>query len=139
MSPILFPILGDALRTVLERVLPPDPELRAKAEAELRAMERDGSFEQRAELASRLAQLDINKAEASTDAYRGGWRPFVGWSCGLAVAFEFIAKPATLTVCAIVGHPVPPLPTIEPVLMELLGIMLGTAGLRTIEKLKGRQ
>ena len=38
-----------------------------------------------------LAQLEINKAEAASGSvFKGGWRPFVGWVCGIALLYHFI-------------------------------------------------
>ena len=35
-------------------------------------------------------QLDINKAEAqSRSLFVAGWRPFIGWTCGLAMFWHF--------------------------------------------------
>lgn len=36
-------------------------------------------------------QLDINKAEAlNPSVFVSGWRPFIGWVCGLACAWNWI-------------------------------------------------
>ena len=41
-----------------------------------------------------LAQLEINKAEAASGSlFKGGWRPFVGWVCGIAFAYHFVLQP----------------------------------------------
>jgi uncharacterized membrane protein len=33
-----------------------------------------------------LAQLEVNKAEAASGSlFKGGWRPAIGWICGLAL------------------------------------------------------
>jgi hypothetical protein len=131
------PLLGDAVRTVLDRVLP-DPEARAKAEAEVRKLAESGTFEDRAELAVRLAQIDLNKTEAAAGTYRGGWRPAVGWTCAAAVAWEFVARPVATWALVVQGVAVPALPSLDARLWELLALLLGVGGLRTIEKLKGK-
>jgi len=39
-------------------------------------------------------QLEINKAEAShRNIFVAGWRPFVGWTCGVALAWHFVLAP----------------------------------------------
>ena len=44
-------------------------------------------------------QLEINKAEAqSRNMFVAGWRPFVGWVCGIAMAWHFLGVPITLFV-----------------------------------------
>ena len=76
-----------------------------------------------------LAQLEINKAEAASGSvFKGGWRPFVGWVCGIALLYHFILSPLIL----------PPIPEFDMgSLMTVLMGMLGLGGLRTYEKQKG--
>ena len=66
-----------------------------------------------------------------------GWRPFVGWTCGVALAWHFVGQPLAVFVIAIAGVETPPLPVfeMESLLTVLLG-MLGLGGLRTFEKTK---
>ena len=34
-----------------------------------------------------LAQIEVNKTEAaSRNPFVAGWRPFIGWTCGIALA-----------------------------------------------------
>ena len=41
-----------------------------------------------------LAQLEVNKVEATHKSiFVAGWRPFVGWVCGVALAYHFILSP----------------------------------------------
>jgi hypothetical protein len=84
-------------------------------------------------------QLDINKAEASHKSiFVSGWRPFVGWTCGVALCYHFILAPLILFGVGISGHTVPPLPEFDMgSLMTVLMGMLGLGGLRTFEKTKG--
>lgn len=137
MSPALIPLLVDGARAVLERVLP-DPEQRARAERELRKLEAEGSFAERADLALKLAQASTNTAEAATDTFRGGWRPFVGWVCGCALAYQYLVRPIAAWAVLASGHALPELPGLDANLWELLAGMLGLGTLRTFEKVKGR-
>jgi hypothetical protein len=84
-------------------------------------------------------QLDINKAEASHKSiFVSGWRPFVGWTCGVALCYHFILAPLILFGVGISGYTVPPLPEFDMgSLMTVLMGMLGLGGLRTFEKTKG--
>lgn len=133
----LVPVLIDTARAVLDRVLP-DPAERARAELELLKAQAEGTFEQKAAQALALGQIDTNKAEASADVFRGGWRPFVGWVCGLAFAQQYVVWPTAAWIAAAVGHPLPPMPTLDGVLWELLFGLLGLGTLRSVEKIKGR-
>ena len=78
-----------------------------------------------------LAQIEVNKTEASAGWYRGGWRPAVGWICAAGFGVNFLVSP----LAAGFGFSIPQadVGTMMPVLTGLLG--LGT--LRTFEKVKG--
>jgi hypothetical protein len=83
-------------------------------------------------------QIEVNKAEAAHQSmFVAGWRPFVGWSCGLALAWHFLGQPLAVFVTTYAGIETPPLPAfeMESLLTVLLG-MLGLGGLRTFEKTK---
>lgn len=87
------------------------------------------------------AQLAVNQAEAASGkTFIAGWRPFIGWVCGVAMAYKFVLQPF-LTFALIVGHvnfDPSKLPVLDWTDMStvLLG-MLGLAGARTWEKLSG--
>jgi Holin of 3TMs, for gene-transfer release len=92
-----------------------------------------------------LAQLEVNKAEASsTSSFVAGWRPGVGWTCLVALAYSVIIQPAAQFSLAVM-HWTPavgqiPLPTLDMALiLQILLPMLGIAGLRTYEKTQGVQ
>tara|TARA_R100001510_G_scaffold29755_1_gene26389 strand:+ start:603 stop:1004 length:402 start_codon:yes stop_codon:yes gene_type:complete len=83
-------------------------------------------------------QLEINKAEAAHKSmFVAGWRPFVGWTCGVALAWHFVGQPLVVFGIAVSGVDAPELPAfeMESLLTVLLG-MLGLGGLRTFEKTK---
>lgn len=86
-----------------------------------------------------LSQLEVNKTEANhRSLWVAGWRPFVGWSCGAAMAWHFILLPVTLFITSFAGFEVPELPAFDmDSLMTVLLGMLGLGGLRTFEKSKG--
>ena len=83
-------------------------------------------------------QLAINKEEAkSGNIFIAGWRPFIGWSCGVALVWHFIAAPFIIFFAALFGATLPPLPEFDMgSLMTVLMGMLGLGGLRTFEKYK---
>ena len=86
-----------------------------------------------------IAQVEVNKAEAQhRSIFVAGWRPFVGWVCGLAIAYHFVLAPIILFATAIAGIEIPELPSfdMETLTTVLLG-MLGLGGLRSFEKYKG--
>lgn len=131
----LLPLIG----SVIEKVIP-DPQ--AAADAKLKALE----LAQKGELAAldaemklALGQLEINKFEAQTDKFRGGWRPFIGWVCGTGFAVEFIARPLLPWFAQLAGLHAVDIPQMDTsTLMTLLLGMLGLGGLRTFERINGR-
>ena len=86
-----------------------------------------------------LAQIEVNKAEAASGSFfKGGWRPFVGWVCGVAFAYHFIIEPLVIFILTAIGMDIPDLPEFDMgTLLPVLGGMLGIGGLRTYEKHKG--
>lgn len=84
-------------------------------------------------------QLEINAAEAKhRSIFVAGWRPFIGWTCGVALAYHFVAHPFILFAVAAAGVTIPELPKFEmDSLMTVLLGMLGLGGMRSFEKAKG--
>jgi hypothetical protein len=116
---------------VIDRVWP-DPEKAAAAKLELFKMQQSG------ELAQIAGQMEVNKAEAANpNVFVSGWRPFIGWVCGLGFGVQFVFGPLAEWGSALYGHPVkfPPMDT--GTMMPLLLGMLGLGGLRTAEKING--
>lgn len=106
----------------------------------------DEFTEHMAELGVRLDQLQlgVNQAEAaSTSMFVAGWRPAVGWTCGLAFAYTYVVLPllqfgvytfGTATMVAqLKGLPVLDIGTMMPVLFG----MLGMGYMRTLDKQNG--
>ena len=117
---------------VAGRFLPEDKEARAKAEREIEA-------QLTTHLAKiDLAQLDINKTEAAhRSTFVAGWRPFIGWSCGVALCWSYVFMPITQFIMAQAGYLVE-LPAMDmSEMMPVLMGMLGLGGLRSFEKYKG--
>ena len=86
-----------------------------------------------------MAQVEVNKTEAAHKSlFVAGWRPAIGWICGLGMLSNFIVVPMTNFGLALAGSPiVVPLIELETMMPVLLG-MLGLGGMRSFEKVKGR-
>lgn len=103
----------------------------------------DKSEAERAQLAAAVAlvqgQLEVNRTEAaSASLFTSGWRPAIGWVCGSALAYTYLAYPMLVWAGAILAPGlVPPKLGNDEMLYELLLGMLGLGGLRTFEKVKG--
>jgi len=85
-----------------------------------------------------MAQVEVNKMEAQhRSLFVAGWRPFIGWTCGIALAYHFVLNPLILFGVAWAGVEIPTLPEFDMgSLMTVLMGMLGLGGLRTFEKVK---
>ena len=85
-----------------------------------------------------MAQAEINKNEAMhASIFVAGWRPFIGWICGFALAFTFIVKPFIFPFLYGYFPVLSTLPSVNDGLFELILGMLGLGGLRTFEKNRG--
>jgi hypothetical protein len=118
------------LNTLVTRTIP-DPTLKAqlRRELELAQMAADADMAK--------AQAAINQTEAANpNLFVSGWRPFVGWVCGLGLAYAFLIKPiASPLVQKWSGVPMEALDVST--LLTLLFGMLGLGGMRTVERLSG--
>mgnify|MGYP003113946073 FL=1 len=83
------------------------------------------------------AQLEVNKVEAGhTSLFVAGWRPFVGWTCGIALCYHFVLQPFLVFLLYSFGYQVA-LPQFDmTTLTTILMGMLGLGGLRSYEKVK---
>jgi len=128
-------LLSAVLPSVMEvagRFLPEDKEKRAAAEREIQAKLTDSLAQ------VDLAQLGINKVEAAhRSMFVAGWRPFIGWTCGVALMYTYVLQPILVFGLAQAGYLVE-LPKMDlGELMPVLMGMLGLGGLRSWEKVKG--
>ena len=78
-----------------------------------------------------LGQIELNKIEAvHRSLFVAGWRPAIGWTCALALFYEFIVVPTLYSF------------NIEVAIMDssslhsLVISLLGMGALRTYEKIK---
>lgn len=124
MWPALIPLIG----TLLDKFFP-DPAQAAAAKLKLLEMAQNGE----------LAQLGVNQAEASNPSiFVSGWRPFIGWVCGSAFAWNYLLGPFITQLLLIAGHPVTYTALDLGEMMPVLLGMLGLGGMRTYEKLQGK-
>jgi hypothetical protein len=125
------PAIVSALADVVDRFIP-NPAEAAKAKLEMEAKLLVAATAQAAQ------QTEINKIEAGhASIFVAGWRPYIGWVCGMAIAWAFLVAPMLSWLLPLTGvvEAVPPLQT--EFLLELVFAMLGLGGFRTFEKLKG--
>lgn len=128
----LLTSLIDPISTLLDKVIM-DKDEKARLAHEIATL----ATRQAHEIA--MAQIEVNKEEAKhSKLFVSGWRPFIGWTCGVALCWHFLL--AEMVTFALVwgGLEVPTMPDFDMgSLMTLLFGLLGLGGLRTYEKTKG--
>jgi hypothetical protein len=128
----LIPVIGE----VLDRVIP-DKAAAEKAKIEIESRLATAQSERDKD------QSETNKIEAQhSSIFVAGWRPFIGWTCGVVLALYYIPMAVISTglwvwACwqagALVARP-------EMDIAEVIGLvmsLLGLGGLRTLEKFRG--
>lgn len=126
----LIPLIGPALDKILSFI--PDPNARAKAQEDFM---RDVLESAQAQAQQ---QSEINKIEAQhASIFVAGWRPFIGWICGVALAYHFVLQPLIAFILNAYGV-IYTLPVFDmDSLMTVLLGMLGLGAMRTVEKVNG--
>jgi hypothetical protein len=137
----MIPLIGSAIELgmkILDRVIP-DPAQRAQAQLDLLKLQQEGAFKELdSQLQVNLGQIEVNKVEAASEnLYKAGWRPGAGWVCVGGLFYEFIMRPLLPWLFTVCGATVPPLPSLDSVLFELVFALLGLGGLRQYGKAKG--
>lgn len=86
-------------------------------------------------------QAVTNQIEAAhRSIFVAGWRPFIGWTCGIGIAWHFVGLPFASFFLMVMGKQIliSSLPVIDTgQLFTLIFGMLGLGASRTYEKLKG--
>lgn len=122
---------------VIDKLLP-DPVAKAAAQLQLLQLNQAGEFKELDNQLQRdLAQIGVNNTEAASPcAFRGGWRPFIGWVCGVGLAYQFLLQPLLAWGSSIRHLPVPPTLDLG-TLVTILGGLLGLGAMRTTERIQG--
>lgn len=115
--------VGETIRKIV-----PDADKRLDIEVQLQQLQQN----------LQLAQIDVNKTEASSsNIFVAGWRPSIGWVCSAALAYTWILAPLIQYGVNLTGAhtalPVLPPDSIFPVVTAMLGISVS----RTVEKVSG--
>lgn len=127
--PLLLVPLLDIAGKVIDRVIP-DKAAAEKAKLEMAATLQSQDFQ------IQLEQIKVNAEEAkSASLFVAGWRPFVGWVCGVGLAYAAIILPIAEFIAKVVFGYHGSFPIIDwAILSNVLIGMLGLAGMRTFEK-----
>ena len=156
MNPIVKAVIGPALDTV-DKVLgrffaSKDDRQKAMLEIQAELTKQEGELQAKV-MDLQAAQVEVNKIEAqSASLFVAGWRPAAGWVCSISLAALYIPKALVLTSVWVyqcytvfsawnglgIAPSMPAFPDLGVTdVIGLLGSMLGLAGVRTIEKIKG--
>jgi hypothetical protein len=131
MLPIIAESIGSLVMGLIHKFLPDTTQekkdaINAALQAGLAQVEID------------KAQIKVNETEAAqSNLLVAGWRPFIGWVCGIAFAWQYLLCPVLSFLLAAIGHPLTVVPELglDAMLPVLMG-MLGLGGLRTYEKVQ---
>ena len=120
LTALIGPVVG-----LLDKFIP-DADLRTKLAHQVATMAESHAQE------IALAQIKVNEADAKGNWFQSSWRPATAWVCVLGFLVNFLVSP----LCAGFGIIIPQADTATmlPVLMGMLGL----AGMRTAERLKGK-
>jgi len=135
----VLPSLLEKVFGVIDKVVP-DKDAAQKAKDALASAEGIQEFK------LLLGQLEVNMKEAMHPSiFVAGWRPWIGWVCGMAFAYTYLLLPFMLFLVFTFGNAemvkqVAALPELDIMTMMpvLLG-MLGLSGMRTTEKIKNAE
>ena len=128
---LLKPIIGPTVEKILDLI--PNKNERERAREDIEKTLIEGI-----QVAAN-AQMEINKVEAQHKSiFVAGWRPAIGWICGVALGWNYVLQPIMMWVGYLTGHDLSGAPKLDggELTTILLG-MLGLGGYRTYEKLKG--
>ena len=114
----------------------PDKNEAEKAKVQLASLAMQGQLEDlKAQTQLLVSQMAINQEEAkSNSVFVAGWRPFIGWVCGSAMAYYYILQPFLVWVFDVfnIQTGMPKLDTGD--LMMILMGMLGLGAFRSYDK-----
>lgn len=124
--------IADLAKTVVDKIWPD----KTQEEKDKMAM---ALAEMNNELSQLSAQTDIDKVEAASGStFVSGWRPFIGWICGVALAYVSLIEPLARFIAQVIYKYIGTFPVIDTTItMQVLLGMLGLAGFRSWDKKNG--
>lgn len=74
-----------------------------------------------------IEQIKVNAIEAQSESlFKSGWRPFIGWTCGIAFAYQFLLQPFLFSLFSLFGIV---LGVVQLDMAQLMTVLLGILGL----------
>jgi hypothetical protein len=122
----------DLVKTGLDKFFP-DADLELKGKLEAAATEINNNYQ------LQLVQIEVNKVEAgSSSLFTSGWRPFIGWICGFALAYCSILEPLLRFIANVLFGYAGTFPAIDTdITMQVLLGILGLGAMRSYDKVQG--
>jgi len=129
----------DLASKVIDKIFP-DKDKAEAAKLEMFKLQQEGELKEiqnQFELA--IKQNDVNVVEAgSQSVFVSGWRPFIGWVCGVALAWNYILFPLYGYTAKWISPNAPAMFALDSgELTTLLFGMLGLGAMRSYDKVKG--
>jgi len=146
MNPLLLGGLFDVAKSIIGRIWP-DPAQQAEAQMRLLQLQQTGELARLAadtDLAKLQIQTNIEEAKSGS-LFIAGWRPFVGWTCGIAFAYAYVLLPFLQFLAFAFGSAemvkqLALLPELDLAgMLPVLFGMLGLGALRSFEKINGAE
>lgn len=125
----------DVIGKVVDRVIP-DPAQKMDLQLKLAQLADQEAARGHDEM---MGQISTNTAEATRgNMFVAGWRPFVGWTGGIGLAYSFVIEPMAAWVATVGFHYTGTFPILDTgQLMALVTGMLGFGTMRAVEKING--
>ena len=122
---------------IIDKIFP-DKTVAEQAKLEMFKLQQAGELQSiQNEFELMKKQIEVNAVEAaSTNLFVSGWRPFVGWVCGFAFAYNYVFMPFLVWIALWIdpkGAPEMPILDMGELTTLLFG-MLGLCAMRTYEK-----
>jgi hypothetical protein len=121
---------------IIDKIFP-DKDAADKAKLEMMKMQQNGELQvlqNEFNLAMKQGEINVEEAK-NASIFVSGWRPFVGWVCGSAIAYNYVAMPLLVWAAKWIDPNAPGMPVLETgELMTLLLGMLGIGAMRSYDK-----
>ena len=91
-----------------------------------------------ADAAMATQQNATNAIEAGNgNLFVSGWRPFIGWMCGVSLSWQLLVAPLISYICAMFKY-YPNFPQLDSAWISAIMLpLLGLGGLKTLERING--
>lgn len=132
-----IPIIGDIIDAVggLISEVVVDKDKKRELEFKLEELKVQADERYHEEL---MGQIEVNKIEAQhSSIFVAGWRPFIGWTGGVGLAYTFVLSPFANQIANWLGYSGEMVQLDTATLMSLVLSILGVGAMRSFDKREG--